>query len=227
MLETKAALGVAPKTVDWDFDEKAGNLKNINHTLSDYRSAVEQTRSASQNLLTAMENMLKVLEAVTRGNDTPEKVRGVVGSFAEVVQKSHCEFLVDFKKALDDDDSVTEITGLAGKCKTLEARRNKVMNEYDAYREAVTKKEAEYRKKGKDLCDSKLYQEEVSRRDSLKADFQKIDKEFKETYADLEKKKLRSYMAALSTYLASTSQLMASIQKEMESTKEKADMIKI
>ncbi|AYU78468.1 protein of unknown function - conserved [Leishmania donovani] len=227
MLETKAALGVAPKTVDWDFEEKAGNLKTINHTLSDYKSAVEQTRSASQNLLTSMESMLKVLETMTRGNDIPDNVRGVVGDFAQMVQKAHCELLVDFKKTLDDDDSVAEIESLAGKCKSLEARRSKVMNEYDAYREAVTKKEAEYRKKGKDLCDSKLYEEEVSRRDSLKAGFQKIDKEFKETYAELEKKKLRSYMAALSTYLASTSQLMGSIHKEMESTKRKADMVKI
>lgn len=227
MLETKAALGVAPKTVDYDFEEKAGNLKTINHTLSDYKSAVEETRSSSQHLLTAMESMLKVLETMTRGNDIPENVRGVVGDFAQMVQKARCEFLVDFKKMLDDDDSVTEIKSLAGKCKSLEARRSKVMNEYDAYREAVTKKEAEYRKKGKDLCDSKLYEEEASRRDSLKAGFQKIDKEFKDTYAELEKKKLHSYMAALSTYLASTSQLMGSIHKEMESTRRKADMVNI
>ncbi|GET88236.1 hypothetical protein, conserved [Leishmania tarentolae] len=227
MLETKAALGVAPKTVDVDFDEKAASLKTINSTLSDYKSAIERTRSASESLVSAMESMRKVMETMARGDDVPESVKSVVKDYTQLTQKSQSEFLVDFKKTINEGESTADITTLVGKCKRLEAKRNKVMSEYDAYRDSVSKKEETYRKKGKDLSDSKGYNEEVAKRDSLKAEFERIDKEFKEMYAELEKKKLHSYMHAISIYLAGTSQLMASIQKEMESTKKKADTVKV
>ncbi|KAG5479706.1 hypothetical protein LSCM4_05712 [Leishmania orientalis] len=227
VLDTKAAFGVAPKTVDWDFDEKSNNVKNIHQTLSIYISALEQMKTASQSLLTAMDNMSKALGTMTAEHGVPEAMRFVAVEYTELVRKGIFEHLVDFKKTIDDDESIAEMMNLAAKCKSLAAKRKKVMSEYDAYRDAVCKKEVQYRKKGKDLSGSKYYDEEVARRDSLRADFEKADNDFKSTYDVLEEKRLSSYMAAISVFLGCTLQLISSIEKEMRAVKRKADTVEV
>ncbi|KAK7200141.1 hypothetical protein NESM_000064400 [Novymonas esmeraldas] len=227
VLETKAALGVAPKTVDREFDEAAAKVKAIDHALSDYKSAMERMKSASQALVTAMESVSKAFETMSAGDDVPASIKAVSTDYAEVVKKAHYEYIVDYKKATEDNENVTDLKNLTAECKKLEAKRNKVMSEYDTYRDSVSKKEAEYSKKGKSLTDSKHYNEEVSKRDSLKSDFENADKEFKDKFAELETKKHSSYMAGMSSYLASTSQFIASIEHEMSAVKSKAAAAKV
>ncbi|KAG5480088.1 hypothetical protein CUR178_06140 [Leishmania enriettii] len=225
VLDTKAALGVAPKTVDWDFDEKSNNVRVIHQTLSNYVSALEQMKTASQNLFTAMDNMSKALGTMTAEHGVPEAMRFLAVEYTEVVRKGTFEHLVDFKKAIDDAECIAEMMNLTAKCKSLAAKRKKVMSEYDAYRDAVCKKEVQYRKKGKDLSISKYYDEEVARRDNLKADFEKADSDFKSMYDVLEEKRLSSYMSAISVFLGCTLQLISSIEKELRVVKRKADMV--
>ncbi|KAG5479324.1 hypothetical protein LSCM1_04580 [Leishmania martiniquensis] len=227
VLETKAALGSAPKTVDWDFDEKSSKLKAMEEGLSSYVSAREQMRVACQSLLTAMDSMAKALGTMTAAHGIPQSMRAVVTEYTEVVRKGTFVFLVDFKKAIDDDESTAEMLSLAAKCKSLAAKRKKVMNEYDTYREAVGKKEVEYKKKGKNLADSKYYEEEVTRRDSLRAEFEKVDSDFKSKYCEMEVRRLSSYMNAISVYLQCTLQLISSIEKELEVVKRNADMVNV
>lgn len=227
VLETKAALGVAPKTVDRDYDEKAAKVKAIDKAITEYNSAFSRMKSASQSLVTAMESMSKALEVMTTGDDVPAPMKAAATEHKELVKKAQDEYLTEFKKAADDSASLTEVKNLAAECKRLETKRNKVMSEYDTYRDAVSTKEAEYSKKGKDLTGSKHYNEEVAKRDSLKAEFESADKEFKSKFDELESKKLSSYMAAMTAYLAGTWQMMAAIEKEMAAAKAKAAKVKV
>jgi predicted RNase H-like nuclease (RuvC/YqgF family) len=217
VMDTKAALGTAPKTEDKDFDLKAAQVKGIERAVSDYKSAMEKMKSAATSLATAMEAMSKAFQVLSSGDDATEAMKSMANEYEAAARKVSDRILVDFKKAIDDHENMSAVKDLASECKKLEGTRNKVMAEYDTYREAVSKKEAEYKKKNKDLSDSKYYNEEVSKRDSLKADFEKADKEFKSKYEELEKAKILAFSDGMSAYLASTSQFIESIEKELAS----------
>ncbi|KAI5690421.1 hypothetical protein MNV84_03506 [Leishmania braziliensis] len=227
MLDTRAALGVAPKTIDYDYDEMSVNVKTISHTLSEYLSEIEHMKSACHNLVMAMEGMSKVFDTMTAGNGIPESMKSLAAHYTKLARTAQTELLVDYKKALDDDESIPEIRRLVTTCKALEARRNKIRSEYDTYRDAVSKKETVYRRRGKSLSESKVYEGEVARRDSLKAEFEKADKEFKVKYMELSAMKASSYKGAIAVYLQSFSQLMTSVEKGMDATKRKIDVVEV
>ncbi|CAJ1008251.1 hypothetical protein Q4I28_003564 [Leishmania naiffi] len=227
MLDTRAALGVAPKTIDNDYDEMAASVRAINRTLSEYLSGIENMKSACQNLMMAMEGMSKIFETMTAGNGIPESMKSLAAHYTELTRMAQTELLVDYKKALEDDESITEIRKLLISCKTLETRRNKVRNEYDTYRDAVNRKETVYKRKGKSLSESKVYEGEVSMRDSLKVEYEKADKEFKDKYMEVSAMKASSYKGAMAVYLESFSQLMTSVEKGMEATKKKIDVVEV
>lgn len=222
VMDTKAALGTAPKTEDKDYDAKAANVKGIEKAVSDYKSAMSKMKSASQSFASAMEAMSKAFEVLGNAEDSTEAMKSTVKDYQAVITKVNEQFLVDFKKAIDDHESMTVVKDLAAECKKLESKRNSVMAEYDTYRDAVHTKEVEYKKKNKDLTSSKHYQEDVAKRDSLKADFEKADKEFKDKYAELEKEKVATYKNGMSAYLTSTSQFLTSVEKELSPVASKA-----
>lgn len=222
-MDTKAALGTAPKTEDKDYDAKAANVKGIEKAISDYKSAMSKMKSASQSFASAMEAMSKAFEVLSNGEDSTEAMKNTSKDYAALVKKVNDQFLVDFKKAIDDHESMAVVKDLAAECKKLESKRNSVMAEYDTYRDAVHTKEVEYKKKNKDLSDSKHYQDEVAKRDSLKADFEKADKDFKDKYAELEKEKVNTYRSGMSAYLTSTSHFLDSIEKELAPVAKKAE----
>lgn len=223
VMDTKAALGTAPKTEDKDYDQKAANVKGIEKAISDYRSAMEKMKSAASSFASAMEAMSKAFDVLGNADDATDAMKAMAKDYEAAVKKVNDHILVDFKKAIDDHENMSTVKDLASECKKLESSRNKVMAEYDTYRDAVHTKEVEYKKKNKDLSDSKHYHEEVAKRDSLKADFEKADKEFKEKYDELEKAKVSTYSKGMSAYLTSTSQFLDSIEKEMAHASAKAD----
>lgn len=222
VMDTKAALGTAPKTEDKDYDAKAATVKGIEKAISDYKSAMSKMKSAAQSFTSAMEAMTKAFEVLGNSEDSTEAMKTTATDYAAVVKKVNDQFLVDFKKAIDDNEGMTVVKDLASECKKLESKRNSVMAEYDTYRDAVHTKEVEYKKKNKDLSDSKHYQDEVAKRDSLKADFEKADKDFKDKYAELEKEKVSTYRGGMAAYLTSTSHFLDSIEKELAPVASKA-----
>ncbi|KPA78099.1 hypothetical protein ABB37_06292 [Leptomonas pyrrhocoris] len=222
MMDTKAALGTAPKTEDKDYDQKAADLKSIQKALSEYKSAMEKMKSAAQSFASAMAAMEKAFETLGKGEDATEEMKKMTKEYEAVSKKVNDQILTDFKKAIGDHEDMKGVKDLAADCKKLESSRNKVMAEYDTYRDSVDKKEQEYKKKNKDLSDSKHYHEEVAKRDSLKQEFEKADKEFKDKHAELEKEKVTAYSSGMSGYLMSTSHFLDSIEKELSHVAPKA-----
>lgn len=227
MLDTKATLGLAPKTVDKDYDEKAAIVKEVDQALSEYKSAMERMKSAAQTVVTAMEGVCKAFEKLTEGSDVSESMKGISGDYEAAVKKIKDEDLFDFKRSIDGPAAVLDLKSLVDECKKLEDKRSKVMNEYDVYRETVSKKEEEYRKKGKELTDSKHYTDELAKRDALKSQFEEADKDFKTKFGEVEKKKLSTYLGFMSSYLGSTSQFFSAAEKKIVPLKEKAENINI
>ena len=223
MLDTKTVLGTAPKTEDKDYDQKAANVKSIEKAISDYKSAMEKMKSAASSFASAIESMSKAFELFGNGEGASEGMKEMAKEYEAAYKKINDHILVDFKSAIDDHEDMPIAKELASECKKLEGSRNKVMAEYDTYREAVDKKELEYKKKNKDLTDSKHYHDELMKRDSLKADFEKADKEFKDKYAELESKKNAAYSSGMSAYLSNTSKFLDSIEKELGRVLAKAD----
>lgn len=222
VMDTKAALGTAPKTEDKEFDQKAANVKGVEKAISDYRSAMEKMKSAASSFASAMEAMSKAFDMLSKAEDATDAMKEMAKEYEAASKKVNDNILVDFKKAIDDHENMTAVKDLASECKKLESSRNKVMAEYDTYRDAVHTKEVEYKKKNKDLTDSKHYNEEVAKRDSLKAEFEKADKEFKDKYDELEKAKVATYSTGMSAYLTSTSHFLESIEKELAHAVSKA-----
>ncbi|KPI85148.1 hypothetical protein ABL78_5808 [Leptomonas seymouri] len=215
VMDAKVALGTAPKTVDPEYDRQATSVRSTDNALLEYKLAVEKMKSAAQSLCSAMESMSKAFDLLSNGGDVTEAMKKTAREYEAVVKKVNNEFLVDFKRALDDHEAMRNVKELTSDCKRLEGNRNKVMTEYDTYRDAVDKKVSEYKKKNKDLSESKHHYEDVAKRDSLKKDFEKADKDFKNKYAELEKKKILAYRSGMSDYLKGTSHFLDSIEKEL------------
>ncbi|KAG5505643.1 hypothetical protein JKF63_04978 [Porcisia hertigi] len=225
VLDTKTALGMVPKTVDLDFDAKVAMVKTIEQNLSNYTTCMEGMKLAAESLAKAVRNVSVVLEAMTADDDIPASMKSLAADHTTAAAKISSEYLLDYKKVIDDAERAADIKALVTECKHLGAKRNKIRKEYDNYRDVVNKKEAEYRKKGKDLGDSKHYVDELNKRDALKRDFDATTEEYKRAYDNLSARKVSSYMTALTKYTDCTFQLLSSLEGQMATLNKKAELV--
>lgn len=218
MLETKSTLGLAPKTVDPAYDQKASALKAIDRAIRDYNDSVDKYERAMQGVVASLDAVSKAFISMGGQANMPDAMKKVSDDFADMQKHVRDTHYPAFKKALDENGvgALKEMKSAIDECKKLEEARNKVMPEYDTYRDAVSKKEAEYAKKGKDISDSKNYTMEVQKRDQLKTEFDDADTKFKAKFDEVEEQSHTAYLKAAKALIAASAEFMNVFEAEMK-----------
>ncbi|ORC89336.1 uncharacterized protein TM35_000121110 [Trypanosoma theileri] len=218
-LDTKATLGlVSDKTVDEDYEKRSAGLKTLHDATSSYQSSMEKVKHAGKEFVKALEEASKAFEKLNADDHIPSELKQYSKEFKEMVEKIQKGALLQFTKEMDAK-VITSGSSLKGDCEAcshLEQERSKAVNEYDVYRDTVSKKEAEYAKKGKNLKDSKGYEEEVKQRDHFKSVYETANKSFKEKHDELLKKLVENNKACAKEFADCTTTFLKDLSKEME-----------
>lgn len=207
----------AAKTVDADYDEKHTSIKGVDKAISDYTIAVNRMRDAARGMSSALDNIAKAFEGMTANEDTPESMKNIAKTCSEAAEKIRDNDLADYVKALEAE-VVQPVKAIKDKIKELTAvehERNKVMADYDMFREAVDKKEKEYEKKGKDISGSKNYEEEKNKRDELKGTFETEDKKYKEMAEAVNKERVETFLKSMQELSSGTSTYFTGVEKKI------------
>lgn len=218
MLKLKAQLKTAPSTHDEDYELKKSTLKDLGKAVRSYKAAMGKVRDATKALVDAFVNLQKSLEGMTGDAETPENVRDVALAYSASTNRVCSDFFVEYQKKMDESvlPAVEQVRQMYQECTKLEKSRNSVMNEYDAYRNVVQKKEEEYTKKGKDLGQSKSYGSEVSKRDALNAKFTEADQKFKDYHSYLMASKVSTTAQCMNDFITCTYNFTEGLAREFE-----------
>ncbi|KAH9597767.1 hypothetical protein LSM04_003739 [Trypanosoma melophagium] len=218
-LDTKATLGiVSDKTVDEDYDKRVAGLTKLNDAMSSYHSSMDKVKHAAKELVKALDDASKAFEKLNADDHIPSELKDYSKQFKESIEKIQKDALVQFTQEMDRKVSTAgnSLKGDCDSCTHLEQERSKTVNEYDVYRDTVSKKEAEYAKKGKDLKESKYYEDEVKQRDQLKAQYEAANTTFKEKHDELLKKLVGNNKLCAREFTTCTCTFLKELSKEME-----------
>ncbi|KEG14513.1 hypothetical protein DQ04_00431170 [Trypanosoma grayi] len=219
MLDSKATLGlVSDKTVDDDYSRVNASLKAFNETHNAYNNSMNKTRHAMKEVVRSLEDASKAFEKLADNTNAPKEVKLFATEFRVAAQKIGNEVFTRYVESMEKDVNKAGGTTNADytECVHLEQQRNKAVNEYDVYRSAVSKKEDEYAKKGKNLSDSKSYNEEVRQRDEWKIKYEVADASLKEKYAALEAKSTTNNVASVTEFIGCTNTFLLELSEEMK-----------
>lgn len=227
MMKIKTALKLAPSTCDEDYNRRKREMKDLSTAIRNYNTAMEKAKVSSRRLVEALTEASRVFETLCNypniSDCTKDCALGLVASMNRIEGTTFPEFNVAM-----DSTVITATHGLKAlydECERLEGKRNKVMHEYDTYREEVSKKETEYQRKSKSLLKSKYYNTEVARRDELEAAFDSADQKFKDTHDQLMQSRSVASTDALNAFVSCMSRFLQAISEEFESLKGSSEYV--
>ncbi|KAG5479707.1 hypothetical protein LSCM4_05713 [Leishmania orientalis] len=217
MLRIKTALKLAPSTRDEEYDRRRRELKDFGSAMRSYRNSMKKAKTSIRRVVEAFVEVCKVFDALTGNVNTPNCTKDCTWGLASSVERIEATVVLDYNTAMDSTvlSATHELKALYDGCGKLEANRNKLMNEYDAHRHTIAKKESDCQRKSKDLRTSKSYCAEAARRDQLE-DFEAADKKFKDTHDYLIQKCAATCTNALSAIINCTSRFMEGTYREFE-----------
>lgn len=216
MLKIKTALKLGPKTKDEDYDRRKKEMKELDSAIHSYKSATEKAKSAMKRVVEAWVDVRKAFEGLSDHVDTPDSTRDCTLALVASVDRIEGSLLPEYVTAMDSNvlPATSELKTLYDECDKLESSRNKIMSEYDVYRNEVSKKEAEYERKSKDISNSKSYSSEVAKRDQLETMFGEADQKFKDTHDHLMQNRAIACSAALLAFVTCSANFMEGVSSE-------------
>ncbi|EAN85144.1 hypothetical protein C3747_144g95 [Trypanosoma cruzi] len=225
MLNTKASLGlVGEKTVDEDYNKRSASLKALNEALNEYSTAMDKAKHAMREVMHSLGKASKAFEKLNSGSCIPEPLKDFSEDFKKAIEHLQQYALQEFMNTMETTVIKTghAIRADYEECVRVDQQRQKTVNEYDVYRSAVDKKETEYAKKGKDLKESKTYEEDTKTRDELKADYEASDKLFKSSHDALESNVVSKGRLCMREFFCCTSEFLSALSTEMKRLHEKS-----
>lgn len=229
ILDVKTAVGTAPKTKDDEYSEMSKRMDEAEFAIRQYSLSVDRMKAAANSMSQAFSDVVKAFTAMTVGSDAPEGMKAVSAACEQAVKRIHDEGLTTYIKALDDEavSPMKDMRSQIAELRKVEAARNRVMAEYDTYREAVANKEKEYEKKGKSLSESKSYQEEVAKRDELKAKFKEENTKFKEKANAISEERFRAFLKTMRVFSADTAKYFSVAEKSITTVESAAKKVEL
>lgn len=216
MLKIKTVLKLGPKTKDEEFNRRKKEMKDLGSAIHAYKSATEKAKSSMKRLVEAWADVRKAFEGLSDYPDTPDSTRDCTLALVASVDRIEGSLLPEYTTAMDSNviPATNELKSLYDECDKLESSRSKVMNEYDVYRNEVSKKESEYERKSKDISTSKSYSSEVAKRDQLETEFNEADQKFKDTHDHLMQNRAIACSAALLAFVKCSATFMEGVSSE-------------
>lgn len=229
MNKIKATFARAPKTADEDYDRRKKALKDLNEALRMYKSAMEKAKASVKTLVDSLTSVNEAFDKLTSFNEVPNNTRDLSLAFAASCERIKSDYWVRLGKAMDDDvlPATTNLKKMYEECSSLEAERNKQMQQYDYYYYEASKTESEYAKKGKDLALSKSYEPNCSKANMYKGKFVEADRKFKDSHDFLLDTQSATVTGAMLAYLRNTSEFVAGVTHELESLTAAATQVSV
>lgn len=214
MHSTKGALGMVPKTRDEEHHQRMT-------ALSDVEKAIREYVKSLTNMKSAMEAFSKSFSAVTRaigGLTTADQLRPVYTEAHQAQQQCETHFLV-FERDMEDQSLITQLKNQLKELRKAEAERKQCLADYDLLRDAVSTKEDQYLRKGRDLDGSKYYNEDVKKRDDAKVAFDDADAAFIQMYDTFQEVKVSNCLKSFSSSLKSVALYLTAVSREAASVR--------
>lgn len=218
MRSVRTTLKIAPKTHDEEYDARRKALKDLNSALGSYKSSMEKVKSNVKSAIESLTRIKEVYQKMTESEETPGATRDLVLQFDATVNRITGDLLAQYTQSMDTDviPAVLDMKKLYDECHHLETERNKLMKEYDVYRNEVAKKEAEYAKKNKDLTTSKSYGSDVIKRNDYQAKFEEADTKFKDSHDYLVSNSARTTNRCMVTFFQCSFTFLNSLGEEFK-----------
>jgi hypothetical protein len=158
----------------------------------------------------------KAFEGLSDHVNVPDCTRDCTLALVASMDRIEGSLLPEYTTAMDSTvlPATNDLKLLYDECDKLESSRNKIMHEYDVYRNEVAKKESEYQRKSKDISTSKSYSTEVTKRDHLEKDFAEADQKFKDTHDHLMQNRAIACSAALYAFVDCSATFMEGVASE-------------
>ncbi|CAC9485305.1 conserved hypothetical protein [Leishmania infantum JPCM5] len=227
MMKIKTALKLAPSTCDEDYNRRKREMKDLCSAIRSYNTAMEKAKVSVRRLVEALTEASKVFETLCNYPNIPDCTKDCALALVASMNRIEGTAFPEFNVAMDSTvlTATNGLKALYDECERLECKRNKVMHEYDTYREEVSKKETEYLRKSKSLLKSKYYSTEVARRDELEAAFDSADQKFKDTHDQLMQSRSVTCTDALNAFVSCMSRFMEEISGELEGLKGSSEYV--
>ncbi|KAL7700941.1 hypothetical protein NQL31_007027 [Lotmaria passim] len=216
MLKIKTALKLGPKTKDEEYDRRKKEMKDLGSAIHAYKSAMEKAKSSIKRVVETWADVRKVFEGLSDHVNVPDCTRDCTMALLASLDRVEGSLLPEYMTAMDSNviPATNELKSLYDECDKLESSRNKIMHQYDVYRNEVAKKESEYQRKSKDIATSKSYSSEVAKRDQLETDFCQADQKFKDTHDHLMQNRAIACSAALYAFVDCSAKFMEGVASE-------------
>lgn len=226
-MKIKTALKLAPSTCDEDYNRRKREMKELSSAIRSYSTAMEKAKVSVRRLVEALTEASKAFESLCNYPSIPDSTKDCALALAASMNRIEDTAFPEFNVAMDSTvlTATNGLKALYDECERLEGKRNKIMHEYDAYREEVAKKEIEYLRKSKSLLKSKYYSTEVARRNELEAAFESADQKFKDIHNQLTQSRLVTCTDALNAFLSCMSRIMEDISGEFEGLKGSSEYV--
>ncbi|KPA78100.1 hypothetical protein ABB37_06293 [Leptomonas pyrrhocoris] len=221
MLKIKTVLKLGPKTKDEEYDRRKNEMKTLGSAMRAYKSAMERAKSSMKRVVETWADVRKAFDALSDDVNVPDSTRDCTLALTASMDRIEGSLLPEYMTVMDSNviPATSELSSLYDECGKLENSRNKLMHEYDVYRNEVAKKESEYQRKSKDISTSKSYGSEVAKRDRLEADFGEADQKFKDTHAHLMQNRAIACSAALYAFVDCSATFMEGVASEFTALK--------
>lgn len=217
VLDVKSTLALAPKTVDRDYEVKHKLMVEIDKAVREYLMATDRMKAAAKSVSQALVSVTAALNALTADVDTSDSVKSVAKTYDDSIRAIRDDDLAAYTKAIDSDckDAVQNIKDDIAELKKVDQQRQKFMTDFDVYRDLVSSKEKEYKKKGKTLSDSKNYNEDVQKRDYFENLYNAENTKYKVKADAIYAAQLGAYLDALKVFTAKTAAFFFGMSKNV------------
>ncbi|CAD2222910.1 hypothetical protein AGDE_14031 [Angomonas deanei] len=216
----KSVVGTIDHTKDEEADKLSERLKTVYTIPSDIKSATSSMKSTVDTVVNSLERVAKAYAKVGEEEGAAAESKKLAEEITAAVKKIKDEAACTYKKALESDEiALKKLHDAVAEVRKLESDRKSKLNKYDVARVTVEQKEKEYEKKGKDISDSKKYEEEVASRDKHKKEYDEVNQSFKEKGEELLKMKDAEYMTSMREWSKTTIAFIKAIDTQLESVK--------
>ncbi|KPI85147.1 hypothetical protein ABL78_5807 [Leptomonas seymouri] len=227
MLKIKTALKLGPKTKDDEYDRRKREMKELGSAIHSYKAAMESAKLAMKRVVNSWLDVRKAFEGLADHVTIPDCTRDCTSAFVASIDRAEASLLPEYVTAIDSNviPAISDLRSLYEECERLEKSRNKVMHEYDVYRNEVAKKESEYQRKSKDISTSKSYSSDVAKRDALETSFGEADQKFKDTHDYLMQNRVIACSAALCAFAQCSATFMEGVSSEFTALKSTSEQV--